>query len=675
MKLIDEFPHKVELIENEWIQMPDGTRLAARLWIPEEALNNPVPAIFEYIPYRLRDSKRIRDEQNHGYFAGHGYACVRVDIRGSGDSEGVLTDEYLEQELSDGEEIIKWIAGRSWCDGNVGMIGISWGGFNGLQLAARRPEALKAIVTVCSTDDRYADDVHYMGGCLLGDNLSWASVMFAKNSLPPDPEIVGDKWRDMWFERLEGSGLWLKKWLEHPRRDDYWKHGSICENYDDIQIPVMAVSGWADGYSNAVFRMLQNLKVARMGLVGPWSHRYPNNGVPGPAIGFLQECLRWWDQYLKREETGIDKEPMLKAWMQGYAPPSTSYKERDGYWIGLKDWPSEHTGIHCYTLSNDQYLTEGISGEEGRTFVINSPLSLGMFAGKWCSYSAPPDLPGDQREEDGGALVFYTKPLTDKLEIIGDPILELAVESNRTSGMVAVRLSDVAKDGKSTRVTYGLLNLTHYKGHQDPEDLIPGKKYRVRIRLNEIAHIFPAGHRMSISISTSYFPLAWTSPEMVTLKVYGEESELHLPVKEAEGDAPVNFGSAEGARPQSEIRVIEVPKISQKWNVIRDLISDESCMDVVFDSGTIYMKNIDLESSHYSNEKYSVKGDDLSSVRGETNTLKELRRKNWHIKTDTHTILTSDKEYFYINASLDAWENGRRVFSKIWNEKIPRDNV
>ncbi|MFW6222678.1 MAG: CocE/NonD family hydrolase, partial [Bacteroidota bacterium] len=254
METQEKFPYEIQETENEWITMPDGIMLAARSWKPV-GFEGKIPAVLEYIPYRKRDMKRTRDESIHRYFAGHGYACFRVDIRGSGDSEGIIEDEYQEQELADGEDIIQWITQQPWSNGNVGMIGISWGGFNGLQLAARRPKGLKAIITVCSTDDRYADDIHYMGGCLLGDNLSWASVMFGKNSLPPDPEIVGDKWKVMWLERLKGSGLWLEKWLNHQERDDYWKQGSICENYNDIDIPVMAVSGWADGYTNAVFRL------------------------------------------------------------------------------------------------------------------------------------------------------------------------------------------------------------------------------------------------------------------------------------------------------------------------------------------------------------------------------------------------------------------------------------
>src|SRR6056297_4319601 len=322
--------------------MSDGTQLAARMWLPVDAESSPVPAILEYIPYRKRDLTAERDVRHHPYTAGFGYASVRVDPRGRGQSEGILTDEYLQQELDDGIEVINWLAAQRWCSGAVGMIGISWGGFNGLQIAALQPEALKAVVSICSTDDRYTDDVHYMGGCLLGDNLSWASTMCDQNTHPPDPLLVGDKWHDMWMQRLEKSGLWLEKWLSRQHRDDYWKHGSVCEDYSAIRCPVMAVSGWADGYSNAVFRLLANLEVPRKGLVGPWSHKYPHEGVPGPAIGFLQEVCSWWDRWLKGIENGIDQEPMFGVWMQERVPPTTIYRKRPGRWIAEESWPSKN---------------------------------------------------------------------------------------------------------------------------------------------------------------------------------------------------------------------------------------------------------------------------------------------------------------------------------------------
>jgi len=324
MKIIDRFPHNVRVIENCWIPMSDDCRLAARIWLPVDAETTAVPAILEYIPYRKRDFTRARDEPMHHYFAGHGYASVRVDLRGSGDSDGLLLDEYLQQEHDDALEVIRWIAQQPWCSGTVGMMGKSWGGFNSLQVAARRPPELKAIVTVCSTDDRYLDDVHYMGGCLLNENLTWGSVLMSYNAYPPDPELVGERWRAMWRDRLEHAVFFPEVWLEHSRRDDYWKHGSICENYGAITCAVYAIGGWADAYSNAIPRLLAGLRAPRKGLIGPWAHLYPHDGVPGPAIGFLQEALRWWDHWLKDTDTGVMAEPMLRVWMQERA----SYQSR-----------------------------------------------------------------------------------------------------------------------------------------------------------------------------------------------------------------------------------------------------------------------------------------------------------------------------------------------------------
>ncbi|MCP4981936.1 MAG: CocE/NonD family hydrolase, partial [Gammaproteobacteria bacterium] len=340
MQVVTEYPHRTSVRDPVFITLSDGVRLAARIWLPEDADANPVPAILEYLPYRRQDGTADRDALTHPYFAGHGYACVRVDMRGSGDSDGVLLGEYLKQEQDDALEIIDWITTQSWCAGTVGMIGISWGGFNGLQVAARRPPALKAIVSIASTDDRYADDIHHMGGCLLNDNAAWNAAMFSINTTPPDPAVHGDDWRDIWCQRLRGSGFWLEDWMQHLTRDEFYQHGSVCQNYADIEAAVYAVGGWADGYSNAVFRLLAGLDAPCKGLVGPWAHKYPHFAEPGPAIGFLQECLRWWDYWLKDKDTGIMDEPQLRCWMEDPVPPSTYYPERPGRWVAENSWPS-----------------------------------------------------------------------------------------------------------------------------------------------------------------------------------------------------------------------------------------------------------------------------------------------------------------------------------------------
>src|ERR1700719_3806813 len=218
-KVVTTFPKTVRVIEHTLIPLKDGTTLAARIWLPEDAERNPVPAILEYLPYRKRDGTYERDALTHPYLAGHGYAGVRVDLRGSGESTGLLFDEYAKQEQDDAVEVIAWLAAQPWCNGAVGMMGISWGGFNALQVAARRPPALKAIITICSTDDRYCDDVHYMGGVPLRAGFGWASFLFGAMCHPPDPVLVGERWRAMWLERLAEVALFLGIWNRHQRRD------------------------------------------------------------------------------------------------------------------------------------------------------------------------------------------------------------------------------------------------------------------------------------------------------------------------------------------------------------------------------------------------------------------------------------------------------------------------
>ncbi len=659
--------------DNVWITLPDGTSLASRIWLPHDAEQNPVPAILEYIPYRKRDHKALRDSQIHGYFARHGYAGIRVDLRGSGDSEGILKDEYLQQELDDGLELLKWIAAQPWCSGKVGLFGLSWGGFNGLQLAALQPPELGAVVSVCSSDDRYADDVHYMGGCLLTDNLSWASTMFGFNSCPPDPAIVGERWRDMWLERLEGSGLWLKKWLEHQRRDDYWKHASVCEDYSAIQVPVMAVSGWADGYSNTVFRLLENLEVPRRGLVGPWGHKYPHMGGPGPTIDFLGECLRWWDQWLKGIDSGARDDPMLRAWMHDTTNPM--FSQRPGRWIGEASWPSNSVQPRTFSLTDNKLVEpENPISEAGVTLTIQSPLSVGLFAGKWCSYSEATDLPWDQREEDGGALVFDTAPLEEDLEILGAVEVELDISADKPVAMVAVRLSDVAPNDRATRVTFGVLNLTHRDSNEHPKELQPGQRYRVSVRLNDVAQQFTAGNRIRVAISSSYWPLAWPAPESARLTLYTEGCQIHLPQRTPQpGDAQLRDlgeGRCDDAPPSTLLAPAE-----RQWTVSHNLANNEVSLNVINNDARIRLDDIDLIFSRDVQEHYSYRNDRYDTVRGQVIHERRFKRGDWQVLTITRTVLTSTRTHFLIRATLDAYEGDVRVFSKSWDESIVRDFI
>ncbi|HEY7559366.1 MAG TPA: CocE/NonD family hydrolase [Candidatus Binatia bacterium] len=675
MKIIDQFPRVVRVIENCWISMQDGCRLAARVWLPANAETAPVPAILEYIPYRKRDFTRARDEPMHHYFAGHGYAAVRVDLRGAGDSDGLLLDEYSKQEHEDALEVIRWIARQPWCTGAVGMMGKSWGGFNSLQIAAHRPPALKAIITVCSTDDRYADDVHYMGGCLLNENLTWGSVLMSYNAYPPDPEIVGERWRAMWRERLEHAVFFPELWLEHPRRDDYWKHGSVCEDFGAVICPVYAIGGWADAYSNAIPRLLAGLKGPRKGLIGPWAHLYPHDGVPGPAIGFLQEALRWWDCWLKGADTGIMAEPMFRVWMQESVPPKPFYKQRPGRWVAETHWPSPRITVKRYCLDGSR-LSTSLTPVTAQ-LDVRSPQTTGLDGGEWCGFGAPGETPLDQREDDGCSLTFDSEPLRERMEILGAPVATLEIAADQPVAIIALRLNDVAPGGASTRVTYGLLNLTHRDSHEQPEPLEPGKRYLVKVPLNDVAYSFPTRHKLRLAISTSYWPIAWPAPGPVTVSLFTGRSFFDLPVRPADPrDVDLRpLESPECAAAEStELRPAPLKRIIE-----RDRATDETIYTVASGRGDVdsaklrRIKAIALEVGHTMLKRFRIGEEDPNLAQAEVIQQTRFRRGAWKTRVETRTRFSSSPDDFVLEAELAAYEDDELFCTRTWTRRIKRD--
>jgi len=664
-------------IENVWIPVSDGCRIAARIWLPKSAETEPVSAILEYIPYRKRDFTRARDEPIHRYFAGHGYAAVRVDIRGSGDSDGVLEDEYTEQEHHDAVEIIAWIAEQPWCSGAVGMIGISWGGFNALQVAALAPPQLKAIITLCSTDDRYADDAHYMGGCLLNENMQWGSILMAYTALPPDPAIVGDRWREMWMRRIDHLKPFPAVWMEHQWRDDYWKHGSICEDHAAIKCPVYAIGGWADGYSNAIPRLMAGLECPRKGLIGPWAHVFPHDGVPGPAIGFLQEAVRWWDHWLRGVDTGIMDEPMLRVWMQESVPPRPFYDDRPGRWIAEKSWPSAHIVDRCLHLNPGRLGPKPAPSAE---ISFRSPQTTGLWAGEWCAFGAEGEMPLDQRPDDGRSLTFDTDPLSERLEILGAPIVRLEVIVDKPDALVAVRLNDVAPDGASTQVTYGLLNLAHHRGHDRPEPLRPGQRTTVTVKLNDIAHAFPAGHCIRLAISTSHWPIAWPAPENFTLTLCTWNSTLSLPERppSASDEKPWPFGPPEAA-PSIEPKKLHLFPL--KRTVENDRTTNETIYTLESDAGEFggatlaRIEAIDMDAGYRLHRQHRIGETDPLSASTELSQEVTLRRSDWSVRVFVRTRLTSTRDHFRFEGELQAFEGEQKVAERRWDLDIPRASV
>jgi putative CocE/NonD family hydrolase len=672
-KTIIDFPQAVELIQNTWITLADGTRLAARIWLPNDAEQNPVPAILEYLPYRKDDGTAIRDRVIHEYFAGHGYASIRVDMRGSGDSDGLLLDEYLPQEQSDALEVIAWIASQPWCSGNVGMMGISWGGFNSLQVAAHRPPALKAIITVCSTDDRYTDDCHYMGGCVLGsDLLNWASIMFAYNGLPPDPEVVGERWRRMWFNRLENTPPFIESWLSHQQRDDFWKQGSVDEDYSAITCAVYAVGGWVDPYTNSVPRLLAGLPGPRKGLIGPWAHSYPHTALPQPAIGFLQECLRWWDYWLKDIDTGIMDEPMLRVWMPEAIPPKPLETIWPGRWVAEPGWPPANTTQQIYHFSEDRLVE---MPEASRKVTLLGAQTNGTTAGVWCPYGNTVGMPIDQRTDDGLSLCFTSAPMGEPMEILGFPEVQLKFSVDQPNALLAIRLCDVAPDATSRLVSWALLNLTHRRGHVHPEPMKPDYVYQSAVQLNVTAHRLNPGHRWRVAVSPTYWPHAWPSPVPARLTLHtGAEGRLLLPVrKPSKSDDSLSlFGSPEGAppmefeslRPEGANRTITFYEASGRLQMV-DRIDEGrnrlSYNQVVYDS--------------LITNTFSISEGQPLSARVRCDRQIEISRGDWQTRVETSSVMTSDVSHFHLTNTLDAYEGQTRVFTKSWSRAIPREWV
>ena len=667
-----EFPRAVREIENAWIPLPDGTRLAARIWMPENADQEPVPAILDYIPYRKSDLTAFTDSGRYPYLAGHGYACVRVDIRGSGDSEGILTDEYHPREQEDAVSVIAWLSEQPWCSGQVGMMGISWGGFNALQVAAHRPPALKAIITHCSTDDRYADDVHYLGGCVLSqDALPWATTLLGFNALPPNPRYLGDNWEALWMKRLENATHFIEPWLRNQRRNSYWEQGSVCENYSAIECPVYVIGGWADGYTNAVFRLLAGLSGPRKGLIGPWSHNWPHESRPGPVMGFLQECLRWWDYWLKGTESGIMDEPMLRAWIQESVKPASQYKMRPGRWISEPAWPpaGEHQ-IPQKLFLNDEGLQPkpGDSGE----ICIKSAITHGMDGGVWCPFGAKGELPADQQSEDERVLCFDTEPVTEPVEIFGHPKLDLTLSVDRPVAQIVARLCDVAEDGSSLAVTRGVLNLTHRENHQNPTPLVPGKWVRISLKLDATGHALPVGHRWRLAIGTSYWPMIWPTPELVTVRLKtGPEGQLILPVRvpRAQDEELPMFLPPECAAP-IPMELLKPPSSNKEMSVksgVVEISGSSGYGRMRFPQGHIIEGN--------SRDTYRVEEDEVKSASVHCQRDLSVDCEEASLSIAIESDMRSDESNFYVKSNLRAQKGGKNILDRNWEAKIPRDLV
>ena len=657
------------VIENEWITLADGTRLAARIWMPENAESDPVPAVFEFLPYRKHDGTCLRDDSTYPEFAAAGIAGVRVDIRGSGESDGVIDGEYTPLELANACELIAWIAAQSWSNGSVGMMGISWGGFNCLQVAALRPPALKAVISIASTVDRYNDDIHYKNGTHLSAQLSWAATMLAYQSRSPDPALVGDRWREMWLERLEKEPYFMEEWLTHQRRDAFWKHGSIGENFSDVQVPALVIAGWADGYRNTPLKAVEGLGDKAKALIGPWVHKYPHFAWPKPRADFLGEAIRWWNRWLRGEENGIEAMPQVRAYIMDDIRPAPRRDFDNGFWIGKQSW-SEPEAANFYV---DQFGTlvpgSPISSAKGHDRYIRSPLDTGTASGEFFTLKPDAEMALDQRGDDAGSMVLETAMLEEDIDILGRPVMAVQIACDGDWANLCARLVDVHPDGTATRVSFGVLNLAHRDGYENPKAIPRSEKTTIRLELDACGYRFRKGHRIRLSISTAYWPMILPAPTDPGVTLDLASLGLALPKLGAHEKIAVK----EPDNPDPLPKYVEhTPGTTRRW-VTKDMTANRTDYHIHEDTGLSERPGTGLSTRQLREELWSISPDDPLSMSGQSTWTCDMQRDGWFLRTVSTARLSCTAQEWVTAAELVAYEGENEVFRKTFEKRVPRD--
>jgi len=513
--------------------------------------------------------------------------------------------------------------------------------------------------------DRYADDIHYKGGCLLNENLGWGATMWGYSSRAPDPDLRPD-WREIWMERLENEPFLPSVWLRHQHRDAYWQHGSICEDYAAIKASVLAVGGWGDSYKNAVPQLVEALDSAK-GIVGPWVHKYPHFAAPEPRIGFLQEALRWWDHWLKGIDTGVDGDPDYRAYLMDGVRPAAWYAQRPGRWIAEQRGATTHLPVQSLHLANGGTLSDSPQSIHS---TIASPAHCGAASGEYCAIWLGPEMPGDQRGDDALSGTFTSAPLGADMDLVGAARVTLSLACDLPQGQIAVRLNHIHPDGAATRITYGVLNLSHRGGHASPAAMTPGAVEEITLTLDHIAYRVPEGHRIRVSISTAYWPLLWPAPQAATITLH--QGSITLPQRPTPGGDEVAFLPPEAAppwraetlRPEHHIRRQEV-----------DMVTGIHSLVIEDDFGKHRDSDHGLITGSLARERWEIHPDDPLSARGHCDWETEQERGGIALRTRARCSMWSDATQFHLTAKLEAWENGTLVYTREHSDTVARNHL
>ena len=686
----------------EWdvrIVVRDGTELSANIWRPLAGEGNTAdgskggrfPAILEMIPYGKDNWRRNADVSRGEWFAARGFALCRLDVRGTGSSGGVATDEYTAEETLDGYDAVEWLAARPWCSGDVGMWGISYGGFTSIQVAALRPSHLRAIVPVMATDDRYLDDVHYRGGCVTASELSqYAVSQVAMNARPPDASFRGAAGRDEWRARLEATPPWLFAWLRHQTDGPYWRQGSLAPDCDAIEVPILNIGGWHDSYVDPAFRMQARCAVPSHTLVGNWVHSWPHSAYPSPNLDELHEIGRFFDRHLNGVENGWEDEPAVVWFEREYTPPAAFPATLAGRWRASSAYPHPSTAVRGWAFGVESLVEDG-SADEAVDEFRHTPTTGTHGPLSWGAGGAPNGLARDLRPDESAGPTYTSAPLDAPLQVLGVPEVVVHVEVDAPVATLSVRLSDVGPDGTSALVSAGVLNLTHRRSHATPEPMRPGEVEEVRVPLRTAGYRWLRGHRLRVAISSSLWPTLWPSPYAATFRLHrgaAVPSRLELPVVPpagGAGDLPVPDFRTEPPDlrwPAPEALDGDGPARTDQpvWRIEEDVL--DGSVTVRFHDGGEDL----LEDGRrlYAAESIRMTAWDADPARAELDADVVYRWQE--VEPERNGELTrieiravsqqrSTVSDFDLSVRLEVDVDGERFFDRSWQETIPRHLV
>ena len=643
--------------ERAVIPMRDGVRLAARLWLPER---QPAAVLLEALPYRMDDLTSSYASEYERLCEEGGFAVARVDVRGTGSSDGIAEDEYTPDEHADLVETIAWLGAQDWSTGRVGMFGTSWSGFNSIQVACLRPPALGAICAIYATDDRYTDDVHYMGGVLKAvDLVDWELYMAACNALPPVPAVFGPGWRDEWERRLE-QPPWLLTWLEQQRDGPYWRHGSLRPGYDRIACATLLVAGWADGYRNNTFRTFEALRCPKQLLIGPWSHMSTATSLPGPHIDLVPELVRWFGRWLRDEPPGEQEAPIL-LYARRSTRPAPDLAHMRGEWRSEPGWPSARSRPLALRPGGESDDPVPVRGDVGATAWIS------------CAGKLPWGQPDDQRPDDARSLVYEWEPLAEELEILGHARARLTVTSTAPVAFLSAKLCDVFPDGTSALVARGILNLAHRASSSEPTPLEPGAPVPVEVELEATSWIFEAGHRVRLSLAGSDWPNTWPPPVAAGLTVRRSTVELTLPA--LEGPPPPSPPPAFAPSPGRDLHASEdADETPVTWRIEHDLAGHET--RALTGYGYDYDAPFEARVSERYEGAVGVSTDDPGRAWARGRARYEIRWPEAEVVVEARLDLRSDADAYHVAVDVVADEPGGQGAGRRerrWERTIPRD--